>query len=208
MIPRTPRIADLLPALVLVASLSLAGCFAGAPRDRFYRLAAPVPSAQFDAPVLAGTIEIDSLRADPLVQGRPILRSAGKGSVELVPHRYQLWVDSPPLSIQQALASDLRARGIAEHVATPEMRADEDWVVVGRIARLEMETEGTAHGVRVELDLGLAKADGGELLFSATYREEGTVDGNAGAAARAMGDALGRIFDRFAADLARLAANL
>ena len=203
---RRSRVA--LGAAVAALGFALGGCLGGAPRDRFYRLEVPEPALRFEAPVLPGTIEVDPPRADVLVRGRPILHTEGPGSVEVVPHRYHLWVDSPTLAIQRALVADLDARGIAERVVGPEMRIAEDWLVFGRLARLEHHPLTIGRGVVVELELGLTATDRGRLVFFATYREEGTASDDVEASAKAMGQALGRIFERFAADLAEVAATL
>jgi ABC-type uncharacterized transport system auxiliary subunit len=200
-----------LRALVLVVlalwGMVLGGCLGGAPRDHFYRLEVPPAESRFEVPPLQGTVEVEPLRADPLVGGRRILRGPTPGSVELVPHRYHLWVDSPTLSIQRALVTDLRTRGLAERVVTQEMLAEEDWRVVGRVVVLEHDGGAGAGSVLVELDLALTNSEGDQRGFSATYREEESFVGHVDAAAQAMGEAVGRIFERFAADAAAHAAE-
>ncbi len=187
---------------LLLAPLLLMACLGETPRDQFYRLQTGSP-ARLDAPILEGVVEVQPLRADPLLRARPLLRSGGPGSVKITPHRYHLWADSPVLAVQRALIADLRARGLAERIVTPEARVRDAWSVSGRIHRFEYQVgSGSARAV-VELELGLAATAPSAASWSQVYRVERDVPGlTIAAIARALGEGTGLVFERFAADIA------
>jgi ABC-type uncharacterized transport system auxiliary subunit len=198
-----PRPRGLLRAAA--AGLLLAGCVAGpSPRDRFFRLAVPPPQARLAAPALAGTLEVERPSSTALARERAILSVAGGDAVEVVPHAYELWVDSPTLLVQRTLVAYLDAAGLAQQVVTPDAGASERWTVAGHLERLEHVTGG-APRVLVELELRLAPARG-EPLLQKTYRAERGVDGaDVEEAVRGFGAALGEIYAGFAADAAAAA---
>lgn len=189
-------------AVCVATTLWLAGCIAGpAPRDRFFRLDVPPPASRLASPVLAGTLEVERPQSNALARERAILSVAAGDAVEVVPHGYDLWVDSPTLLVQRSLAAYLEAAGLASRVVTPESGASEDWTVSGHLDRLEHVTGGKPR-VLVELELWLAPAQG-EPLLRRTYRvDEEVADDSVETAVRGFGAALGEIYGRFAADAA------
>jgi ABC-type uncharacterized transport system auxiliary subunit len=197
------RLRSLAPAAA--AGLLLAGCIAGpAPRDRFFRLAVPPPQSRLAAPALAGILEVERPSSTALARERAILSVSDADAVEVVPHGYELWVDSPTLLVQRTLVAYLEAAGLAQQVVTPESGASEEWSVSGHLERLEHTTGGSPR-VLVELELRLAPARG-EPLLQRTYRVENGVDGpGAEEAVRGFGAALGEIYAGFAADAAAVA---
>jgi ABC-type uncharacterized transport system auxiliary subunit len=186
-------------------SLTSLACAGGpAPRDHFYRLTVPEPptTSRHAVPLFAGALEVERLRADPLVRGRAMLSSDGPESVEVAPYRFHFWVESPVVAIQRALVADLRARGIAEQVVPPEIRVAESWMVTGRLVRLEGIRQLEDNRVLVEVELGLVESRTGNLYWHATYGAERPADGpGAEGFARAIGFALAEVFESFAADL-------
>jgi ABC-type uncharacterized transport system auxiliary subunit len=192
--------------LALGVCAGVAGCLAGpAPRDHYYRLEVAPPSAGLASAPLRGTLEVERLRSDALTQERPILRREA-GAVEVAPYAYAVWIDSPTLLVQQQLAAFLRSAGVADAVVTPELGVGEDWVVTGRLDRLEQVSGAGDARVEVELELAARRADRGTLLLRKSYRAEQATGGDDPAAAvRGFAAALHGIFESFAADLAAAA---
>ena len=193
---------------VLVAgalAASLAGCAAGpAPSDHFYRLEAVPPSATLESPALLGTLEVRRLGSDALTGERPLLYSESGDSSQLHRHDYHRWADSPTTMIQAELVAYLRAAAAASVVATPDMRVEADWVVSGRIVRLERVLGGSPPRVVVELQLSVVREKGRELVLLESYREELEAGGSGiGRSVEGFNRALGAIFERFLADLRR-----
>ena len=186
-------------AACLVLGALLAGCASGpAPRDHFYRLAAPAPEP-FATP-LAGIVEVERFSSSDTLRARGILRTT-PGSPEVTPYRYHRWVDSPTLLVQRALASYLRAALLAEQVVTPDAGALEDWQVNGHLAALDHVVGGSPK-VRVEIELRARRRDAAALLVHRTYAAERPADdATPQAAARAFSAVVGEIFASFASDL-------
>jgi ABC-type uncharacterized transport system auxiliary subunit len=189
-------------AAALLAACGLGCALTGSPRpDAFYRLepAAPPPLAR---PALPGLLEVDRLRADAITSERLLLFRAGDDATEVRRHAYHQWVDPPPLMLQVALASALRGAGVARAVVTSDQRARPDFVLGGRILRLERRLDGPPRAL-LELELSLTRESDRALLLQRVYREERAAEGAAVAdAVRAFDAALGALLERLVADLA------
>jgi ABC-type uncharacterized transport system auxiliary subunit len=197
----TTRIFRLLPALLAAAWL---GCASGpAPRDHYYRIEAATPAA-LPSPPVAGTLEVDRLRVEAISQGRQMLYRDASRPEEITPHAYHHWADSPSVMLQDQLVRYLRSAGVAEKIVTPAIHVDSDYLVSGRLVRLERIFGAGEQRVAVEIELVLTRQKGRKLLLLETYREERVVPG-AGVAesVTAYEQAIGAIFERFVADLKR-----
>ena len=185
------------------AALTLVACVAGpAPRDHFYRLVVPAPAASRSEPLLPGTLVVQRLASDDLLRERQIVRRESPGSAEVTPYVYHLWADSPERMLQHQLAAFLRAAGVAEPVATPDVGADPDWIAGGNLRRLDV-VAGEAPAVEVELELWLRDARGRQPPLRQTYRVERPVGAEGvEAAVAALSGAVGAAFEAFVADLA------
>jgi ABC-type uncharacterized transport system auxiliary subunit len=146
-------------------------------------------------------VEVDRFRADALTGGVQIVQRRASDTSELEPYAYHQWADPPTILLQTRLVDFLRESRAADRVVTPELRAQADFVVLGRIARLEIVTgEG---GVRAlaELELAVTRERDRALLLQRVYREERPAAGpEVAQAIDAAGDAVAAIFTRFLAD--------
>jgi ABC-type uncharacterized transport system auxiliary subunit len=182
-----------------------AACAAGpAPSDHFYRLEAGPPGTSFDPPPLTGTLEVRRFRADAVTaERRMVLREDGE-SAELQRHAYHYWSDAPTTILQVELADYLREANIADQVVTSEARLKGNYVLTGRIRRLERVVGNGRPRVDVSVEFALLRESDRNLLVLETYREELPVrSSEVGDAATAFGQALTRIFARFVRDAAR-----
>jgi ABC-type uncharacterized transport system auxiliary subunit len=178
-----------------------------APRDHFYHLEATPPEAARPAFALHGTVEVARPSADALTRERAILYRPDTDSAEVTRHAYHHWTDSPTLLVQQQLATYLRRAGAAPSVVTPDMRVASDFLVGGRLVRLEHARSASPPRVVIELELTVMREDGHELLLQRSYREEEAVSGEGmDAVVRAFQSALTTIFERFVADAAGAAS--
>jgi ABC-type uncharacterized transport system auxiliary subunit len=186
----------------LGTSLALAACMGGsAPPDRHYRLEAPDPP-ELESPVFPGTLAVERLRGDGLVDQRPLVYRTGETSSELRQHGYSLWVDAPTAMLQREIADWLRRAGAAERVATAELLAGADFVLTGRLVRLE-RVLGDGASVDLELELAVARGRHGALVLHGVYRAgRRAASRDVEASVDALESALGEVLQRFLDDAA------
>lgn len=190
-------------AIASMALLPLAvfGCLSGpAPVDHFYRLEPGAPAALRE-PRLMGTLEVDRLRSDALTNERALLYRETSESTQINQYSYHQWLDSPTLLLQTALTAYLRSAGVASRVVTPELRADPDFRLTGRLLRLERVLRGPDSGVVVEIELALSDALGDRILLLETYREERSAGSSVDEAVVAFNEAVTLVFQRLVAEL-------
>ena len=192
------------PLIVLLAPLLAACNQPPLPQDTFYRLQVDLPGVAAATPRLNGTLEVERFVADGLTAGRPIVYSRSDRPHELQEYHYHFWTEPPPIMLRDQLIAYLRASRVATAVVTPELRVAADYVLAGKITRLE-RVVGAAPRAVVELELGVRETDNDRLLFVDTYRDEEAASGDSvGAAVAALNVALARIYARFAADLKKM----
>lgn len=192
-------------AIAIVALVSaLAACTAPTvPQDTYHRLRITAPANALASPPLTGTLEIERLAADGLFAGRPLVYSKTDRPQELQEYLYHFWTEPPPIMLRDELVDYLRAANIARTVVTPEMRVPVDYVLTGKIKRLE-RVQGESPQAVVELELGVRGTGAGKLIMLDSYREEVRAAADTiGAAVDALGQGVSRIFARFVADLSK-----
>ncbi|OHC82937.1 MAG: hypothetical protein A3G73_07440 [Rhodospirillales bacterium RIFCSPLOWO2_12_FULL_67_15] len=189
-------------AATLALALALAACAQPeVPSDSYYRLQVASPAPR-PAPVFKGTIEVNRFVADGLVAGRPIVYSEPNQPHRVREYNYHFWIEPPTVLLRDQLVAFLRAGKFADTVTTPEVRIPADYVLTGRIIRLEKIDGAAPQGV-LELELGVRRADG-KLVFLDVYKMEVAAENNSvEAAVRALNKALDAAYAKFAADLAR-----
>jgi ABC-type uncharacterized transport system auxiliary subunit len=191
-------------ALILTA-LVLAGACAQpeVPEDNFYRLRIEPPKNATPSPRFKGTIEIERFAADGLTAGRPIVYTEPGQAHRLKEYHYHFWTEPPTVMLRDQLVMYLRAAGVADAVVTPEMRVEPQFVLTGKIKRLEKVTGSKPMAV-LELELGLREASGGKLVFLDTYLVEREAENDSvGAAVQALNRALAEAYARFTASVTR-----
>ncbi len=185
-----------------VIAAIVTSCASGpGPEDHFYRLRAGAPETRLEQPVFPGTVEVDLFRSDALAGERLLLARAEPGSLEIRRLPYHYWVDAPTRMVQTEVATYLRAAGAADRVITPATRVEPDYVLRGRIVRLERVLGGPTPRARIELEISVVRERGRELVLLVSYdEEESAQDGSIEASVVAFNRALTRILERFVAD--------
>lgn len=203
---RRITIGTFLPALAVAAAGVVAACGSAppVPEDQFYRLKAVRAESAAPAKLLfPGTVEIDRFVADGVTAGRPIVYSEAGKPYQVREYHYHFWTQPPTVMLRDELVSYLRVAKIAKAVVTPEMRVNADYVLTGKIIRLE-KVVGTPAKAVLEIELGVRKATGGGLVFLETYRIEAVADGpGVDDAVHALNAALSTVYGRFVTDLAK-----
>lgn len=184
--------------LVFASAFVFAACAGGpAPVDHFYRIEVGKPSSTGGF-ALSGPIHVNPLRTDGLIGQRRMLYRQNEATAEIAQHAYHRWADPPAIALQTALVGFLRDAGAAEIVMEANARSRPDYTISGRIHRLERILGGEP-AVVVELELTMMSSKG-ELLVHESYRETRAA-ADVAEAARAIGDAVHGIFERFLVDL-------
>jgi len=137
------------------------------PQDKYYRLNAI--SAPQALTKLAGVLEVERFRADGLTSGRPIVYSDSEG--HLSEYHYHFWVEPPVDLLQDAMVTFLRQAKLADHVVTPDLRMNEDYLLTGKIKRLERNLINDDK-VAVEIEIGLKRNADDKILVLKTYARE------------------------------------
>ena len=137
------------------------------PKTIFYRLAVATSPQPLARPPLAGVLEVGRFVADGLTAGRPIVYSQSGQPHALSEYHYHFWVEAPTVLLRDQLVGQLRAAKVARAVVTPEMRVDPDYVLSGKIKRLERVVGAVPRAV-VELELAVRRTDGEQSCLSAS----------------------------------------
>lgn len=192
-----------LTAFVLLGVfLMLAGCAQPpVPQDRYYRIEAPAPTN--GGLSLPGTVEVDRFGAEGLASGRAIV-FIDDGAVDtLQEYNYDFWHKPPADMLRDAIVDYLRSSNAARNFVTPEMRADADFLLTGRIQKLET-VRGAAPKAIVALELAVTDLRTNKVRLVRSYRSETpAASGTVNAAVAAVNQGVADIFARFLNDLRR-----
>lgn len=170
------------------------------PTDKYYRLSVDSPAAGA-ATLFKGTIEVERFVADGLVAGRPIVYTEPGQSYRLQEYHYHFWTEPPTIMLRDQLIAYLRAARVADAVVIPEMRVEPDYILAGKVKRLE-KVAGAAPKAVLHMELALRRASGGKLVFLDTYEAELDAENNSvDAAVMALNKALGQVYAKFLNDL-------
>ncbi len=180
----------------------LVGCGGSSvPPASNYRLSPAADVAPRAGGPLPGTVDVPSFRADGLLNERAIVYRTGGNA--LAGYSYHYWWSSPATLLQQSLVDTLRRASAFELVATPELRLNRTYEVVGRIRKLEH----TGSGVSVEIELLLRVArTGAPLVFKSYTQEIAAADSSVPAAVNAFSTAINNIWAAFIADMGAVKA--
>lgn len=191
-------------SLAFVSAVAACGAPPPVPADNFYRLQLTGLAAPAEASKLSGTLEVERLAADGLTAARPIVYSDSAKPHELREYHYHFWTEPPTVMLRDQMVAYLRKAKAADTVVTPEMRARPDYVLAGKIHRLE-RIVGTDAGAVIELELGLREAKTDKLLFVETYSERANgATESVGDTVGALNKAMAKVFARFVADLSKI----
>jgi ABC-type uncharacterized transport system auxiliary subunit len=184
----------------LVAGSALSGCGSEpVPRDSYYRLDRTADVTPLAGGPIAGTVEVAPFRAEGILNDSALLYREGQA---LSQYSYHFWLEPPTAMLSRAFVDALRAAQAFTTVATPEMRLDRDYELIGSLRALE-QVIGT--GVVLALDLSLRRVrDNRELLLKSYRAEERTESDSPEAAVSAFSRALDRVIAQFLGDLAQV----
>ncbi len=188
--------------LAIGAASVLVACSADpVPTDTYYRLELPAGTAARTGGPIAGIAEVVPMRGNGVVNGRAILFR--KGPAELQPYSYHFWADTPSDLVQRQLIDALRTAQAFEKIASPDMRLNREYEILGTLRKLEHNVpQGTAV---IELELTVRKVRGNTALWSKVYKADAPTKGDTVSdAVAAFSEGLGQIMAAFVTDLGQL----
>lgn len=190
-------------AAALLAAAALPGCSQPEiPPDHYYRIEAPTPERSFESPLFAAPLEVQLFKADGLAGGRPLVWGDSASPEELRQYHYHYWSDPPPQMLQQLMIVFLRAANAAPRVSSSDLRTDAEFVLFGKLRRFE-QRRGANPRIIIDVEFGVNRPRGGEVLLLGDYRAEVSTDGESvNGAVRAFATGVAEIYSRLLADLA------
>lgn len=173
------------------------------PPEVFYRLGALAPVQPLAGGPIRGIVDVAQVRTQGVVGGRAILYREGPNQV--IAYHYHAWQEPTGVMLQRALAETLRSAQAFETVATPEMRLDRNYELMGDLLLFEHVLSGGGATVTVEIEITLRRIAGNRQLLAKTYRADEQVAGATVAAAiPAFTKAVDKIAAALLADMAAL----
>lgn len=171
------------------------------PTEVFYRLGEPAPVQALAGGPIRGIVDVAQVRTQGVVGGRAILYRNAPDQV--IAYHYHAWQEPTGVMMQRALLDALRSAQAFETVATPEMRLDRTFELMGDLLLLEHVLAGGGNVV-VEIEISLRRIAGNRQLLAKTYRAEEPAGAAVTSAIPAFTRAVGKITAALLADLAAL----
>ena len=157
---------------LLIVMLVAAGCGGTIPKTHYYVLALPAPAPQVREPA-PYTAAVMAFRApDQLDQDRILFRPS---AVEVDFYEYHRWAERPAATLTTAFVDRLRAQRLFANVSVFDGKGKPDYLIRGRLDRLE-EVD-YPEGVTVRVELSAEAVDGKTLktVWTAEASHSGAV---------------------------------
>lgn len=187
-----------------LAAVAIAACSSDPPPPEvFYRLGAPAAVQPLAGGPIKGIVDVSQVRTMGVVGGRAILYRSAPDQV--ISYHYHAWQEPTGVMMQRALLDALRSAQAFETIATPEMRLDREYELMGDLHLLEHVLSGESSSVVLEIEIALRKIRGNQQVLVKTYRAEEPVAGTTVAAAiPAFTQAVNKVTAALLTDLAAL----
>jgi ABC-type uncharacterized transport system auxiliary subunit len=186
--------------------LLLVGCQTAAPVpvDKYFRLTV-LQSPVGTPPLLQDKLYVAPLRADGPYAERAMLFASVQQPRELQQYHYQHWSEPPSVLLQEHLRASLEAMALAPLVSDVAFGEGVNYLLNGKILRLEKLNDGSQTKAVVALRLTLHKKKPFVIMLERNYSAEELLgDGSQNAYVAATEVALQRIYSNFRADVKAL----
>jgi ABC-type uncharacterized transport system auxiliary subunit len=168
------RIRPTIFLLTIASSLALAGCLGKVKYPTYYALQLPpAASAQIDQTATASIAVREFRSPEYLRRGAIVYRPSAE---KIAFYDYHRWATEPPRSITEAVVEQLRAGKSFTHVKIYDGRSDVDYVLTGRLERLDEVDYGDGVTVDVALSAQLTDSRTGKTVWLGSASEIATVD--------------------------------
>jgi ABC-type uncharacterized transport system auxiliary subunit len=160
-------------SFALTALITLAGCGGAVKYPNYYTLHVPPPP---DPPVPEGvraSLAVREFRAPTYLHQGAIVYKTSPEQIGF--YNYHRWAVDPREFVTNAVADRLRASGNFTHVKLYDGRSDVDYVLTGRLEKLEeVDYEG---GIKVEVAISaqMTSLGNGAAIWTNEVSEVGTV---------------------------------
>jgi len=156
------------------AIVILAGCAGKVGRARYYTLNLPAPPDPPIAENVHATVAIREFRAPAYLRQKAIVYKPSPEQIGF--YAYHRWAVDPCDFVTDSIIDRLGATGTFSHVKRYDGQPDADYVVSGRLEKLEeIDYEG---GVKVEVAVSaqMTRVDTGTIVWSKAVSEVGEVN--------------------------------
>ena len=165
------------PAVVLLtiaSPLVLAGCLGKVKYPTYYALQLPPVATAPVNKAATGSIAVHEFRSQEYLRRGSIVY---RPSVEEVAfYDYHRWATEPPKTVTEAVVNHLRASGSFTQVKTYDGRSDVDYVLTGKLERLDEVDYGGGVKVEVALSAELVDSHSGKTVWQDSASETAMVD--------------------------------
>lgn len=189
--------------------VALSACSSGAvPRDTFYRLGAPAAPPPMAGGPIKGTVEVPPFRAQGIVNERAVLYR--ESARELAQYNYHTWIEPPSMMASRAFIESLRAAQAFTAVASPEMRQNRDYELLGDVREWEHvlpQAGGPAAAIAIDISLRRI-ADNREMILRSYKVSEPASGETVDSVVQAFTIGLDKIVAQVLGDLAGLPKQL
>jgi ABC-type uncharacterized transport system auxiliary subunit len=160
--------------LVVVSTIAaLTGCAGKMTRTSYYTLNLPVPPDPPAAENAYKTVAIREFRAPAyLKQGAIVYKPAPE---QIGFYAYHRWATDPCQFVTDSIIARLGATGTFSHVKHYDGQPDVDYLVSGRLEKLEEIDYGGGVRVEVAVSAQMTKLDTGTIVWSKAVSEVGEV---------------------------------
>jgi ABC-type uncharacterized transport system auxiliary subunit len=158
----------------LAALLILSGCVGGVRRPNYYTLSLPAPPDPPAAEKAHTNLAIREFRAPAYLRQGAIVYKTSPEQIGF--YAYHRWAMDPRDFVTNSLIERLRASGAFAHVQSYEGNRDVDYVLSGRLEKLEeLDYQG---GVKVQVAISaeMTSIATGAIVWSNAVSEIGDVD--------------------------------
>ena len=161
--------------MVALCSILLTGCISKIKYPSYYTLNLPSVADPTAKESVLPSIAVHEFRAPAYLRQGPIVYRTSPEQIGF--YEYHRWAVDPRQSITNAVTEHLRASGSFATVKVYDGHADVDYILSGRLEKLEeVDYQG---GVRVEVELSAQVTDlhGGKTVWTNSATEVAKVDG-------------------------------
>jgi ABC-type uncharacterized transport system auxiliary subunit len=159
--------------LTLAVSTALVGCAGKIKYPSYYTLNLPAPPDPPAAEGVRASLAIREFRSPAYLRRGAIVYKTSPEQIGF--YNYDRWAVDPRDFVTNAVADHLRASGTFTQVKLYDGRADIDYVLSGRLERLEEVDYDGGVKVQVAISAQMTRVATGETVWSNEVTEVGTV---------------------------------